>query len=78
MSVTVCARTKTPPVRVVIHSIPAAYERWEEARRAGDEAAARRARSELFDLAMLLAFAILTPAERAEYQQQEEADHATN
>ena len=78
MSVTVCARTKTPPVRVIVHSIAAAYQRWEDALKTGDGAAARQARGELFDLAMLLAFAILTPAERAEYQRQEEAGHAAD
>lgn len=78
MSITVCARTKAPAPRVIIHSLPAAWERVEAAARAGDSQAERAARSEVFDLAMLLAWLVMTPAERAEYQRQEEEDYAAH
>lgn len=69
-SFTVCKLTKAPPPSVIIHSLPRAWERMMAARAAHDKEAERAARGEVFDLAMLLAYLMMTPAERAEWHRQ--------
>ena len=65
----VCQLTKAPPPRVILHTLPRAWERVEAAHAAGDQEAERAARNETFDLAMLLAYLTLTPVGRATWHE---------